>query len=58
MPTFHLICTEPFKQYRKGDIVTDPAEVAKHINDREHHFIRIAAPDENVPPPPPEENLP
>lgn len=46
---FHLICVHPFqhpqtgKRYEKGDKVTDAAEVAALQDDRDHHFVRIAA---------------
>ena len=41
---FYLICVHPFGKYTKGQMITDPAEVATLLNDREHHFVRIAAP--------------
>lgn len=47
---YHLICVTPFdnhktgKKYAKGMIVTDTDEVKALSFDREHHFIRIAAP--------------
>ena len=45
---FKLVCTEPFHGYVKGQEVTDPAEVAKLMDDREHHFVRVAVPDVDV----------
>ena len=41
---YHLICVHPFGKYQKGQIVTDPAEVAKLMQDRDHHFVRTVAP--------------
>jgi hypothetical protein len=41
----HLICIQPFHGYAKGQRVSDPDEVAKLQLDREHHFIRIPAPE-------------
>ena len=40
---YNLLCVHPFGKYTKGQIVTDPTEVAKLLTDREHHFVRIAA---------------
>lgn len=45
---FKLVCTQPFHGYEKGQEVTDPAEVERLSDDREHHFVRVAyepAPD-------------
>lgn len=47
---YHLICVHPFGVYAKGDKITDPAEVAKHLTDREHHFVRVPAPDDEPAP--------
>lgn len=48
---FHLVCRVPFHGYEKGQMVTDPAEVNRLLTseangglDRDHHFVRIAAP--------------
>lgn len=38
---YELICVHPFGNIKKGDHITDPEEVSKHSEDREHHFIRI-----------------
>lgn len=46
---FKLVCTLPFHGYVKGQEVTDPVEVAKLMDDREHHFVRV-----NYEPPAPE----
>jgi len=44
---YHLICVHPFqlagKNYAKGQRVTDPDEIETLSNDREHHFVRVAA---------------
>lgn len=39
---FNLMCVHPFGNYAKGQMITDPDEVAKLQEDREHHFVRIA----------------
>lgn len=44
MQNVHLICVHPFKHYTKGQMVTDEAEVLSLRADREHHFVKIAAP--------------
>jgi hypothetical protein len=41
---YHLICVNEFGKYAKGQLVTDPDEVAILLEDREHHFVKIAAP--------------
>lgn len=38
---YHLVCVHPFHGYEKGQLITDPDEVAKLINDRDHHFVKI-----------------
>ena len=38
---FKLVCTQPFHGYKKGQEVTDQDEVARLLNDREHHFVRV-----------------
>lgn len=48
---FHLICVNAFGKYTKGQRVDDPNEVAVLSNDRDHHFVRISAPDEPAPAP-------
>ncbi len=46
---FHLVCVVPFHGYQKGQMVTDPAEVAKLMADRDSHFVRIPAPTPAAP---------
>ena len=46
---FKLVCTHPFHGYAKGQEITDPAEVAKLSEDREHHFVRVAVAEEPKP---------
>jgi hypothetical protein len=46
---YHLVCVHPFGKYTKGQMVTDEAEVTTLLDDREHHFVRIAAPQEAAP---------
>jgi hypothetical protein len=46
---YHLVCVHPFGKYTKGQVITDEAEVTTLLDDREHHFVRIAAPAEAVP---------
>lgn len=41
---YHLVCVHPFGKYVKGQVVTDQDEVKKLRHDREHHFVKIAAP--------------
>jgi hypothetical protein len=41
---YHLVCVHPFGKYTKGQMVTDEAEVTTLLDDREHHFVRIAVP--------------
>lgn len=41
---YHLICVHPFGKYVKGQMVTDAEEVEVLLSDRDHHFVRIAAP--------------
>lgn len=41
---YHLICVHPFDKFTKGQMITDAEEVKKHLDDREHHFIRITVP--------------
>jgi hypothetical protein len=44
--SYHLVCVHPFHNYKKGQMITDSAEVKKLLLDREHHFVRINAPPE------------
>lgn len=39
---FHLLCVHPWAGYEKGQKVTEPSEIARLLNDREHHFVRVA----------------
>lgn len=50
--TYHLICVHPFGVYAKGQKITDPDEVAKLMDDRDHHFVRVLVPQPPVEPPP------
>jgi hypothetical protein len=36
-----LICVHPFHNYVRGQEVLDPEEVAAHLEDREHHFVKV-----------------
>lgn len=50
---FHLVCVHEFqhmngKKYTRGMMITDKDEVNLLLSDREHHFVRIAAPAEEV----------
>ena len=40
---YHLICVHPFGKYVKGQKITDPDEVIRLMQDRDHHFVRVAA---------------
>ena len=42
---FKLVCTQPFHGYEKGQEITDPAEVERLSEDREHHFVRVFVED-------------
>ena len=44
---YALVCVHPFGNFQKGQVVTDPADVAKyqHEEDRMHHFVRITVAD-------------
>lgn len=44
-----LVTTLPFHGYAKGQEITDPEEVARLQEDREHHFVRVFVPDEPSP---------
>jgi hypothetical protein len=41
----NLLCVNPFHNYVKGQVVTDPVEIAKLSEDRDNHFVRISVPD-------------
>jgi hypothetical protein len=41
MGDYHLVCVHPFGKYVKGQVITDDAEVAKLLEDRENHFNRV-----------------
>jgi len=47
---FHLVCVTPFHNYTTGQIVKDPAEIEKLTGGKDHHFVRIPAPPEEVQP--------
>lgn len=42
---YKLVCVHPFHNYVRGQEITDPDEVAKLSEDREHHFVRVAMPE-------------
>ena len=46
---YHLVCVHPFDSYIRGQKITDQDEVERHLNDREHHFVRVPAPEEEAP---------
>jgi hypothetical protein len=55
---FNLVCVHPFVSlqgvsYKKGQLITDAAEVSALQDDREHHFVRVAAPPQPEPEPEP-----
>ena len=43
---YHLVCVHPFGKYTRGQMITDEEEVTALLDDREHHFVRIAVPAE------------
>lgn len=42
---FKLVCVHPFHNYAKGQELLDPEEIAAHMEDREHHFVKVAMTD-------------
>lgn len=42
---YELVCVVPFKKIKKGDRITDQAEVQKHLVDRHNHFVKVSVPD-------------
>lgn len=51
---YHLICVQPFGQYKKGDRVTAADEVAMLIAKRDSHFVKVPAPVEGSTAAPPQ----
>lgn len=50
----HLRCVHPHHGYERGQTVTDESQVAAILaSDKEHHFVRVAAPEEPAAEPPP-----
>lgn len=43
---YHLVCVHPFGKYTRGQMITDEEEVTALLDDREHHFVRIAVPEQ------------
>jgi hypothetical protein len=43
---YNLVCVHPFGNYSKGQLVDNQDEVNSLSDDREHHFVRVAAPEE------------
>ena len=39
---FKLVCVHPFHAFARGQMVTDPKEVARHLAEREKHFVKVA----------------
>lgn len=45
---YKLVCVRPFDdrpsktKFKKGDTVHDQNEVARHLRDREKHFVKVA----------------
>jgi hypothetical protein len=46
--SYHLICVHEFHGYKKGQKITDPDEVERLRSDRDHHFVKISAPEESA----------
>jgi hypothetical protein len=42
---YHLVCVVPFGNYAIGQKVTDEADVARLLADRDLHFVRVPASD-------------
>jgi hypothetical protein len=45
---FKLICTNPFHGYERGQQILDPDEIAEHLEDREHHFVKVMMDEHDV----------
>jgi hypothetical protein len=41
---YNLVCVHPFGTFVRGQVITDPAEVQKHLTEREKHFVKVPAP--------------
>lgn len=41
----NLVCTTPLHGVKKGDVVSDPAEIARYLASHPHHFNKVSAPD-------------
>jgi hypothetical protein len=46
---FALRVLSPFEQHGIGDLITEAAEVARHLLERPHLVVRVAAPAEQAP---------
>ncbi len=44
----YLHCVHPFAQYAKGQIITDQELVKQLRKNRDHHFVKFAAPADPV----------
>jgi hypothetical protein len=44
-----LVCRFDFDKYKKGQLITDPAEVAKMKAERHNHFVMVPMPHGEVP---------
>ena len=41
---FKLVCVHPFKDFVRGQEITDQDAVKRLMVDRDHHFVRVAMP--------------
>lgn len=51
-----LRVTIPFADYQKGDEITDPVEIEKHLAESRGHVVPVNVPDEPAPEPEPAEH--
>ncbi|MFG1388811.1 hypothetical protein [Xanthobacter versatilis] len=41
---FNLVVTQPFDEYEKGAVITDPVTVAQVLKEHAAHVVKVAAP--------------
>jgi hypothetical protein len=50
---FTLVTVRPFGAHRKGDVISDPSEIATILAGEDaHNVVRVAAPSAAAPAPP------
>jgi hypothetical protein len=48
---YKLVCTAPMHRYKKGQVVTDQAEIARLLLKHGHHFVKTMMPEAPAPAP-------